>query len=108
MIIIDGQPTAINGTFLELATQEDGEYSLDEIKSIFITRVKINAAANLSQTDWKVIKYRDRIELGLVEPNDSDYIGLLQERQAIRDQSNELEAAVNAATEINGLLAIEL
>jgi len=85
------------------------QYGLSEFKSRKILEIKDLAFQKLSDTDWKVIKYRDQIDASL-EPDmsETEYLALLDERQNIRTQSNTYETQINAVTTKEELDAITI
>ena len=87
---------------------EDGQPILDEdgvqiitkgLKSQAIAKVKTQAGGLLAPTDWMVIK--------ATEVNDYTVPAeVLTYRQAVRDASNSIEAAILGATTLEGLKAL--
>ncbi len=72
---------------------------LDKVKARDIAGVKKTAAGRLAPTDWLVIRKADS---GAVIPED-----ISEFRAATRAYSNELEAAINAAADVDALIAVK-
>lgn len=88
--------TDVNGNLIDITQTPK---PLDLIKQQRIAEFKQKAAAELSPTDYKVIRHRDQLAASLPTTlTDTQYQQLLLNRQAIRDKSNTLEAQVQAAT----------
>lgn len=90
------------------AVDEDGNAILDEngnqvitkgLKSNAIAQVKTQAAELLAPSDWKVIKAAE-VEDYSVDQATLDY------RAAVRAASNTIEAAINAAADLNAFMAL--
>jgi len=77
--------------------------NLDQLKQAMIDTVKWQANQKLKETDWVVVKCT---ELGL-NPSDK-YPEIIQQRQAIRDWSNQKEEEINNATSIDELLKLDV
>jgi hypothetical protein len=134
MFILNGQPLAVDTPFtandtqypanwLRLASAEekaeigitevadperyDDRYywgpglpkDLDTLKSTLVSQVKATAGSLISQSDWKVTRL---VETSI--PVDED---TLVYRAAVRQKSNELEAAINACGSVPALEALE-
>lgn len=80
----------------------------DAVKAALVLEVKAAASGRLTATDWKVTRARDKIDAGLIAADDPDFLGLLAERQAIRDASNTAEMEIAAITEVEKLMAYEV
>ena len=83
----------------------DGTYTsspkdLDDLKANQIKTVKNIAGSYLAQTDWKVIRSYD---MGIALDQETK-----DARQAIRDRSNELETAINAAATVEELIDVNI
>ena len=76
---------------------------LDQLKQALIDTVKWQANQKLKETDWIVVKCT---ELGL-NPSDK-YPEIVQQRQAIRDWSNQKEEEINTATSVDELLQLDI
>jgi len=76
---------------------------LDQLKQAMIDTVKWQANQKLKETDWVVVKCT---ELGL-NPYDK-YPEIIEQRQAIRDWSNQKEEEINNANSIDGLLKLDI
>jgi len=63
-----------------------------------VARVKIEASGRISALDWKVTREDERIKLK--NKPDADYKAVLQERDDIRDASNQAEIDVAALTTV--------
>jgi hypothetical protein len=74
--------------------------SLEEAKSRKVAEIKHQAGNKLSQTDWFVTR---QVETGKPIPE-----GIAEERELIRDRSNELEAEVMAIAELRDVLVFEV
>ncbi len=72
---------------------------LDKVKARDIAGVKKTAAGRLAPTDWLVIRKADS---GAVISED-----ISEFRAATRAYSNELEAAINAAADVDALIAVK-
>lgn len=72
---------------------------LASLKSTLISQVKSAAGSLISQSDWKVTRL---VETSI--PVDEDTLAY---RAAVREKSNELEAAINAASSVPALETIE-
>jgi hypothetical protein len=72
---------------------------LDKVKARDIAGVKKTAAGRLAPTDWLVIRKADS---GAVIPED-----ISEFRAATRAYSNELETAINAAADVDALIAVK-
>ena len=72
---------------------------LDKVKARDIAGVKKTAAGRLAPTDWLVIR---RADSGAVISED-----ISEFRAATRAYSNELEAAINAAADVDALIAVK-
>ena len=99
-----GNPKALEDV---AAVDAEGNPVLDEegnqvitkgLKSQEIARVKQQAAGELQQTDWYVIRAS---EGGAPVPSE-----ILSERQTIRDNSNTKETAILACTTLEELIAL--
>ena len=90
-------------------TDEDGNKiwnipnNLDQLKQVYIDTVKWQANQKLKETDWIVVKCT---ELGL-NPSDK-YPEIIEQRQAIRDWSNQKEEEINNANSIDELLQLDI
>lgn len=73
---------------------------IDQVKTMLINQVKATAGAMLSSTDWKVVRAAEG-----VKPTDQ---ATLDERAAIRQASNDNEAAINACTTVDELAVLAL
>ena len=76
---------------------------VDSLKAVLIDTVKWQAGLKLKETDWVVVKCT---ELGL-NPSDK-YPEIVQQRQAIRDWSNQKEEEINTATSVDELLQLDI
>lgn len=82
---------------------------MEELKKDAIERAKLYAAGLLSRTDWKVIRYRDQAAAGIeTSLSETEYVELLEHRQAIRDRSDEIEAKIRDAETAEDVRAIDL
>lgn len=86
--LVNGVPTV-----LYTATAKD----LNQLKESEVAKTKEQANSELSKTDWMVIRKAER---GIDVPSD-----VIAERQEIVDHCNTKEAAINAATNIDELIA---
>lgn len=70
-----------------------GKYKLKKL-----SKVKESANEKLKETDWVVNRYRDQVDDG-IEPDmlESEYLDLLNERESIRDESDEFEKLVKSS-----------
>lgn len=58
---------------------------IEDIDS-YIHAIELSALNNLSSTDWKVIRHKDQIELGVpTSLTDDEYLTLLKQRQEWRN-----------------------
>lgn len=73
---------------------------LDQCKSMLIAQVKQTAAALLAPTDWKVIRF--------IESAAPIGTAVTAYREAIRNDSNNNEVAINACTTVDELAALQL
>jgi hypothetical protein len=73
---------------------------LDQCKAMMISQVKQNAAAFLAPTDWKIIRF--------IESATPIGSSVTAYREAIRADSNNHEAAINACTSVDELAALQL
>ena len=72
---------------------------LDTLKTTLVSQVKTTAGSLISASDWKVTRL---VETSI--PVDEDTLAY---RAAVRNKSNELEAAINAASSVPALETIE-
>ena len=80
---------------------------LKELKNCAIDTVRWDAGRQLKKTDWVVTKIAEiQVTGGDVEAAKEKYAEVLQEREAIRAKSNELEEKVNACSDFDELLEI--
>ena len=94
-----GEATYSIGATSVVGTYEGNPRDVDQLKETMIEKIKNVAAGLLAPTDWMVIR---QAEGGTPVPTDiSAY------RSAIRVASNEKEAAVNAITNLNGIISYE-
>jgi len=78
----------------------DGEQVVTKgLKSNAVSVVKAQAAGLLAPTDWMVIKATEVAEYSV--PSD-----IFEYRAAVRAASNTIEAAINAATDLNSFMAL--
>ena len=77
---------------------------LEQVKTMRISEVKAQAYSLLLQTDWRIIRAIETLPTG-DEPTDE---ALAAERQLIRSNSNEAEAAINACTTVDELAALPM
>ena len=76
---------------------------LDQLKQAYIDTVKWQAWNKLRETDWVIVKCA---ELGL---NPSEvYPDIVNQRQQIRDWSDQKEEEINNATSVEELLQIDI
>jgi hypothetical protein len=75
----------------------DNPKDLDQLKTQWIAQTKADANANLSQTDWMVIRKAER---NIDIPAD-----VVTSRAAIITAANDKEAAITAATTVEELIA---
>jgi len=73
---------------------------LDQCKAMLIAQVKQTAAALLTPTDWKIIRF--------IESATPIGASVTAYREAIRADSNNHEAAINACTSVDELAALQL
>jgi hypothetical protein len=86
-------------------------HSIDYLKKETIMEVKAEASRRINTVmpDWKIIKHRDQIELGVpTSLSAEEYIAKQQKRQAIRDASNIIEAEINAMTNADAISALDI
>ena len=80
---------------------------LEGLKNCAIDTVRWDAGRQLKKTDWVVTKIAEmQVTGGDVEAAKEKYAEVLQEREAIRAKSNELEAKINACSDFDELLEI--
>jgi hypothetical protein len=84
---VDGEPAMVDS---------DGKIGYKGLKSQFIAQAKDSANKALAATDWYVIRKAER---GVAIPAE-----VIAERQAIIDACTAKEAAITAATTIEGLM----
>jgi hypothetical protein len=72
---------------------------LDELKAEAVVATKKHAGNRLAPTDWMVVR---KVESGAVVPED-----VAAFRAATRAYSNELEAVINAAADVDALIAVK-
>lgn len=66
-----------------------------------ISKIKRNAFKLLSETDWKVIRHRDQVDLGVTTSlSNAEYIQLLTDRNNIRLNTNQIENELNSITSV--------
>lgn len=75
----------------------DNPKDLDQLKAQWITQTKNDANAQLTQTDWMIIRKMDR---NIDVPEDTTAV-----RAAIVQAANDKEAAITAATTVEELIA---
>lgn len=66
----------------------DGKFIIDEAKLRILSAKKSNQELIqiLAETDWKVLRHRDQLELGIeTSLTNDEFIALLQERQESRN-----------------------
>jgi hypothetical protein len=64
----------------------NGEWVLD-LDSLFTNENSKDASEFLKDTDWKVIRHRDQLALGIkTSLSDEEYLKLLQQRQDAREK----------------------
>ncbi|MEO1927621.1 MAG: hypothetical protein ABGX26_02920 [Nautiliaceae bacterium] len=81
--------------------------NLEELRTFAIDTIRCDAGRQLKKTDWVVTKIAEiQITGGDVEAAKEKYADILQEREAIRAKSNELEAKINEAKDFDELLEI--
>lgn len=84
------------------------ESKLENIKLDKINLVKSNARNLLNETDWKELRhYRQKYLETATSLTEEEFEELLEEREAIRVNSNTLESVISACTTIEELNAIE-
>jgi prophage DNA circulation protein len=82
--------------------------SVDEItrkKRELIKTIKSKTNTLLTESDYKVLRHRDQLDLGLNNTTitSQEYSDLLEERQLLRDNSNILENNINAMNTLEEL-----
>lgn len=81
----------------------------DKLKRKLINQVRSEVANRLQATDYKVIRHRDQLELGIETTlTDLEYDQLLKERNDMRIKSNELETLIKSKRSINTLNEIKI
>jgi hypothetical protein len=82
---------------------------IQSLKNKLISQVKNKVSELLTATDYKVIRHRDQLELGVETTlTDLEYDALLKQRNDLRIKSNELEATIKAKRSLNTLNEIKI
>lgn len=85
------------------------DINLSEIKNNYIDRVKLIARGALDDTDWKVLRHLDEVELGVETSfNNSEYMSLLNNRRSVRTWSNNKEISILGASSLYQVENIDL
>lgn len=93
-------------TFTSLRNQDS---ELDFQKNNLINLVKVNASRLLKITDFKAIRHRDEVDMGVTTSITNDeYKTILATRKKIRDKSNELESEINSINTISDLKLFQI
>lgn len=74
---------------------------LDDLKGVWVTKEKVKAGSQLSQTDWYIVRAAE-------DPSYPCPEEIKAERAAIRAESNAKEAAINATTTVEELMEVVL
>jgi hypothetical protein len=83
------------------------EPDLSEVKAQRIQEFKNNANAELSTTDYIVIRHYEQTLLNIPQTLTNDeFILLCEQRQAIRDKSNSLEVQINSMNNYEEIIAV--
>ncbi|MCK9224503.1 MAG: hypothetical protein M0Q02_05420, partial [Candidatus Muirbacterium halophilum] len=76
-------------------------------KDLFKKIFNKKATEELSELDWKVLRHKEQLELGIeTSLTASDYHSLLETKQNIRNKVNTLEQQVNACLTIDEINAL--
>lgn len=82
---------------------------LHDKKRQLLAKAKNEVANKLQATDYKVIRHRDQLELGVETTlTDLEYDQLLKERNGMRIKSNELETLIKSKRSISTLNEIKI